>query len=161
MSLFISEAPKSIPHAAKVADVYTLNDHGTAGAVTDQSPQRIDLEDLSSYAYHEGLALFEAKTTNGQGGTPTSPGAAATFTLKYAFSTMLIAAADAPTILQDLASSFVITLPDSNSSAAAGQRIHQSGDPFVVPGRYLYTWYDRDAFATNALVDFDIDLVRV
>jgi hypothetical protein len=163
MARLLNEALKSIPHAENCADVLTLDNHGTTGAVTNQGAALFDLEDeTETNTFHEGLAFFEADTQNGQGGTPTSPGAAATFTLKYAFvNKELAAVADATTVLGTLASSFIITLPDTASAVAAGRRIHQSGTPFIIQGRYLYVWYDRDAFAANALVDFDINLVRV
>jgi hypothetical protein len=163
MARLLNEALKSIPHSENCADVLTLADHGTTGAVTDQGAALFDLEsETDTNTFHEGLAFFEASTQNGQGGTPTSPGAAVTLTLKYAFvNEKLAAVADATTVLADLATSFVITFPDSSSAAAAGKRIHQSGTPFIIQGRYLYVWYDRDAFAANALVDVDINLVRV
>jgi len=157
----IPEAPKSIQHPVNFAVVLDLNNIGTAGAVTDQSPARVDLEDFTNVGYHEGLFVIEAKTTNGQGATPTSPGAAAKVKVYWAMTNELVVAADAPTVLSTCEQSFDCTLPDSNSAAAAGQRVYQSGDPFVGRGRYLYVWYDRDAFAADALIDLSVRLLRV
>jgi hypothetical protein len=154
-------APKSIPFYEVLATLLTLADHGTTGAVTDQGAAKFDLVEggANDVPYHEGLLKIEAKTTNGQGGTPTSPGSGKTITFKYAFCADDLTAADAPTLLANVADSLTITLPDSSSAAVAGQRYHAT-DPFVASGRYLYIWYDRVAFAANALVDLTAKLVR-
>lgn len=44
--------------------------------------------------------------------------------------------------------------------SSAGTAIHQT-DPFVYGGKYLYIWYDRTAFAANALIDVEAKLVRL
>jgi len=163
MSVYIPEAPKAIARTGVAYPIYALADHGTTGAVTDQEPQCIDLESSeNSGTYHEGVGVIEIFTRNGQGATPTSPGAAATYTLFWAFcNTKLDNASDAPTLLSALESSLIVTLPDSALTTVAGQTLQRSGDPFIIPGRYLYTWYSRDAFAANALVDINCDLIRV
>ena len=153
-----SQSPQ-IPVSRAILTALTLSDHGTTGAVTNQGGARFDLEQDAS-DYHEGRVRFEVKSVNGQGGTPTSPGAAATVTFHYAFLSESITASDAPTILPNVDATLVATLPDSNSSGAAGTRYYQTAE-FVCGGRYLYIWYDRDAFAANALIDFTVKLVRV
>lgn len=156
--------PPVVPQSRVILSaLLALNDHGTTGAVTGQGGVVFDLEQDAA-DYHEGLLRIEVKTTNGQGGTPTSPGAAATFSLRYAFLserlTTPLAATDAPTVLANIRQSLVCTLPNSSASTAAGIRWHAT-DPFVYSGRYLYVWYDRDAFAANALIDVAAKLVRV
>lgn len=158
------EAPKSMPHAAAIKSLYNLSGHGSTSPVTDQLPFELDLQDNSDIdTYHEGLAFFEIMTTNGQGGTPTSPGAAVTWTLSYAFVNFQLTdeTVDPPIVLADLASTFQITLPDTALSTAAGQRIFQSGTPFIIQGRYLYCWFDADAFATNAQINLHAKIIRV
>jgi len=281
-----NENKKSIPHSRIIKSLYALADHGTAGAVTDQDPKEFDLDDLGDY--HEGLFMFQLTSLNGQGGTPTSPGAAVTFTLSYAYSTVqLNNPGDAPTTLDGVKTTLVHTFPDNalvasaqaavvltqtanptatetvtlgstvytfeataasaydvaigsdlaetqknflevingtnvrgvqdvdangdlttpvhptvsaitgetadtieitallagtagNSIAstetlaagsfaaatllgglATGANVSQQTDPEIHKGRYLYTWYDRDAYAANALTDVDIDLIRI
>lgn len=152
-------ADKSIPSYKAIVTLFNLANNGTISVVTAQSPTKFDLQDSSVADYHEGLAKIEVLTTNGQGATPTSPGAAESFTIFYAFSDEDLTAADAPTILQNVDASLVCTLPDSSASTAAGIRVHATG-PFVVSGRYLYVWYDRTDFAANALVDLTAKLIR-
>lgn len=152
-------APKSIPHYQAIATILSLADNGTTGAVADQGAAVFDLQDTTVAEYHEGLLRIEVKTTNGQGGTPTAPGASTSYTIHYAFSDDEISAADAPTVLQNIDTTLVCNLPNSSASTAAGIRYHAT-DPFVSAGRYLYVWYDRTAFSANALVDLTAKLVR-
>lgn len=134
------------------------------GALTGQSPTIIDLENGCENG-NEGNLAFEVKTTNGQGGTPTSPGAAVTLTFYYGFTNFPIAAADVPTICANTADlkSFTVTLPNSASSAAAGQRVWKHASAPIVPvsGRYAFYWYDKQAFAANAAVLIEPRFVRV
>jgi hypothetical protein len=134
------------------------------GAATDQNPVFIDLE-VDTENWHEGNVAFEVKTTNGQGGTPTSPGAAVTMTFKFGFTNFVIPAVDVPTVCKDTANlkSFTITLPNSSVATAAGQRIWQSSvaGQYPVTGRYFFWWYDRQAFAANAQVLVQPALYRI
>lgn len=47
-----------------------------------------------------------------------------------------------------------------SGGSAAGSAIHAT-DPFVHAGKYLYVWYDRTAFAANALIDVTAKLIRL
>lgn len=162
---------KDIPISKVIATLLTLTANGTTGAVTNQGAAVLDLTNLSDDNYHQGVLLIEGKTTNGQivqtsagpppvFSTPTSPGSGKTYTLKYAFSEDLISTSDAPTVLAGVATSVTITLPDSAVATAAGQKYHQSAR-ISYAGRYLYTWYDRDAFAASAYVNVTISLKRL
>jgi hypothetical protein len=44
--------------------------------------------------------------------------------------------------------------------SSAGTAIFQT-DPFVHGGKFLYIWYDRLAFAANALIDVEAKLIRL
>lgn len=127
---------------------------GSGSPESSLSPTRYDLNDDG--AAH-GLLVIGVKTTNGQGGTPTSPGASKKFTLHFAFSTdASIAAADAPTILQTKEQTLDCTLPDSNSATVAGQR-HYEHDYVAITGRYLFVWGSTEAFASaNAKINADV-----
>lgn len=166
-------ALKSLSTPAAVATLLSLANDGSTSAVTGQTSRIIDLQDTNGGGlsvgasdrygidgYHEGLFRIVAKTVNGQGGTPTAPGASKSYTLYYAFLHELVALADAPTVLQNIDSSLTLNLPNNNSAAAAGTRYHAS-DNFVIGGRYLYVWYDRSAFDANALVDVTAILQRL
>jgi len=161
MNNLVTEAYKSIPHSASVAATGPVTLVGVAAAA-GLFPVAVDFEDRDVSAYHEGLVAVEVFSINGQGATPTSPGAAATFTVKVAFSTFAeVLATDAPTVLGDSAQSFEVTLPDTASSGAAGRRINVF-DPFVVRGRYLYLWLDKGSFASaDASVEIFYGLIRV
>ena len=160
--------PNRLPYRYLVArDVLATSaviTQSSPGALTDLSPTIIDLENDCEH-YNEGFLAFEVKTTNGQGGTPTSPGAAVTLTFKYGFTNFPVAAADVPTVYKDTADlkTLVCTLPNSASSAAAGQRIWKHGTSPVlqVSGRYAFYWYDKQAFAANAAVLIEPRFVRV
>ena len=133
------------------------------GAATDQSPTIIDLE-LDTENWNEGAVVFEVKTTNGQGGTPTSPGVAVTMTFKYGFTNFPIAAVDVPTICKDSADlkTFTLTLPNQSVATAAGQRVWKaSAGRLTVDGRYFFYYYDRQAFALNAQVLVEPRVYRV
>jgi len=133
------------------------------GAATDQSPTIIDLE-LDTENWNEGTVVFEVKTTNGQGGTPTSPGAAVTMTFKYGFTNFPIAAADVVTICKDSADlkTFTLTLPNQSVATVAGQRVWKAAAGRLnVDGRYFFYWYDRQAFALNAQVLVEPRVYRV
>lgn len=159
--------PNRLPYRYLIArDVLATSaaiTQSTAGALTGQSPTIIDLEDCENC--HEGNLAFEVKTTNGQGGTPTSPGAAVTLTFYYGFTNFPIAAADVPTICASTADlkQFTVTLPNTNSFAAAGQRVWKHATAPIVPvsGRYAFYWYDKQAFAANAAVLIEPRFVRV
>lgn len=161
-------AQKSIPQYAPITTILELTDHGSTSPVVAPAGQAVF--DLQALEYHEGLARIEVWTRNGQGATPTSPGAAATITLHYAFTSTAINDEDdlpdvtspfvnAHSILANIDDTLVITLPDDSASDDEGTRFHAT-DPFVVPGRYLYVWYVRDAFAANALIDLKAKLIR-
>lgn len=47
-----------------------------------------------------------------------------------------------------------------SGGSAAGTAIHSTAS-FVHLGRYLYTWYDRTAFAADALIDVTAKLIRL
>lgn len=47
-----------------------------------------------------------------------------------------------------------------SGGSAAGSALHASA-AFVHLGKYLYVWYDRDAFAANALIDVTAKLIRL
>jgi hypothetical protein len=156
----LQSAPPQIVSARAILTVLSLNNVGTTGAVANQGAAKFDIEQDAS-SYNEGLLKLEVKTTNGQGGTPTTPGSGKKITLHYAFCSDDLTASDAPTVLANVDATLDCTLPDSNSAAAAGTAYHAT-DPFVQAGRYLYVWYDRDAFGSaNALVDLIAKLVRL
>lgn len=156
-----SSSVYSVPVAESIYTFADLADTGTTGAVTYQSAAYVDLRALATY--HEGLLRVEMEGQNGQGGTPTSPGSGVTVTASWFFwngSTELtpanfgsIGTALTPTQL-------VLTLPDSNSTSEAGFSMAAS-DNFIHGGRYIGFWFDRDAFAANALIDLTIRLVRL
>lgn len=138
------------------------------GATTGNSPAIIDLEE-GTVEYHEGNLVFEVSTQNGQGGTPTSPGAAVNINFKVGFftapdtgATPPLVAADAPTVLATLADLTTLTclLPNSSSAAVAGFRIYRTAT-LPVRGRFLAYWYDKDAFAANAVVLVKPRIVRI
>lgn len=133
--------------------VATFADIGTNSAVTGITPVKVD---LASYigAKRSGLLMINVKTTNGQGGTPTSPGSGKKFYLRAAFSEDGgLSAADAPTVLQTKQLTVECALPNTDQSTVAGQR-HYEGSPFVITGRYLFLWGDHDALASaNAKID--------
>jgi hypothetical protein len=171
--MFRPVALKSVVVPRSIQTVLSLANDGTTGAITGEGAMIVDLRSTNGGGlvsgdiygisdYHEGLFKLEAKSVNGQGATPTSPGASKTYTLYYAFlDDSDVALADAPTILANVDQSLSIALPDSNSSAAAGTRYHAT-DLFVCAGRYLYLWYDRTAFASaDALVDLTVKLIRL
>ncbi len=158
-----NEGPKSIPHSRVLQNLYTLADHGTTGAVTDQDPKEFDLDALSQY--HEGLLLFQTTSLNGQGGTPTSPGAAVTFTLDYAYSTVkLNNVGDAPTVLDGVKSSLVHTFPDTAlvASVQATETLTFTGQPLdtetVTLGSTVYTFKTTPASAYDVQIStVDVD----
>ncbi len=151
------QAPKSIPHAIAVwtpLEGVPVGDN-TGGTST---PVVIDFE---LQPYHEGLLIVEAKTTNGQGDTPTSPGSSKTIAISVAFSNDFIAPSDVTALLSTATiTSLTATLPNSNSAGTSGRRYFQS-DPFIHRGRYAYVWYTWDALAVNASVALTVKLVRL
>lgn len=149
---------------------------GTSPA-TGQTLGIWDLE-LGEVEWHEREVAFYVHTTNGGGGTPTSPGAGKTITVKYGFGNWDDVAAtatadaapgnpalaDIPTICQSMGNlqSLVITLPDTSSSSAAGKRLWTPASHLVCTGRYFFAWYDRDGFASaNAVVTMKPRLYRI
>jgi hypothetical protein len=65
--------------------------------------------------------------------------------------------------LEVLADPAAIILPSGallTGGVATGTRINLT-DAFVFGGRYLYTWYDRSAFAANAKLDVTAKLIRL
>lgn len=173
--MFRPGALKSLVVPERIATILSLSDYGSILADTNAPAKILDLRntnggdaiDAPNYVYgvsgyHEGLFRIIAKTTNGQGATPTSPGASKNITLSYCFlDDTSISLPSALTIAQNIDVSLVMDLPDSNSSTAAGTRYHAT-DPIVIGGRYLYTWYTRTAFdSADALVDVDVALIRL
>lgn len=165
-----SAAPKSIPSPGIVSLLLLNGSIGSTGALTNQGVAVVDLSDDAAAAYHEGLLRVEIITVNGQGGTPTTPGAGKTLTVYYAFTSSKITAltgtagitlSDAPTILAAVASTVTVTLPDSNSTGAAGV-VYTQSEPFIHGGRYLYVWYGADAFGSaNSKIALVATLIRL
>lgn len=171
-------ALKSLVTPAKIATILSLSDDGSTSVISNNPAKIIDLRSTSETAntvpidgtllhygitaYHEGLFRIIAKSTNGQGATPTSPGASKNYTLYYAFlHEATLSLSSALTVLQNIDASLVCDLPDDATSGVAGTRYHAT-DPFVIGGRYLYTWYTRSAFANaNSKVDLQVDLIRL
>lgn len=112
------DALKSIPRSKSIATLLSLTNHGTNGAVSGQSPAKLDFKTLAEY--HEGLLRVQLVTTGGAGATPTAVGAGVTFRLWYAFSDDDISTNDIVNTLQTSASSLLCALPNANSVQASG-----------------------------------------
>lgn len=123
----------------------------------------VDLEETPT-EYHEGIVGLHIKTTNGQG-TATTPGAGKTITIKCGFINELLASADVATICQSMGDLLTVTatLPDTASSAAAGQRVWTPAtNKRDVTGRYFFAYWDKVAFgAAASSVLMNISLVRI
>jgi len=123
----------------------------------------VDLEETPT-EYHEGFVGLHIKTTNGQG-TATTPGAGQTITVKCGFISELLASADVATSCQSRGDlrTVTATLPDTASSAAAGQRIWTpASNKRDVTGRYFFAYWDKVAFgAAASSVLMNIALVRI
>ena len=133
----------------------------SGAAQTGVYAAEIDLFGDSMAQPHGNNFVLNVLTQNGQGTPATSPGAAVTVTIKYAFATTPISpVAAAPLVFPAIASSLACVLPDSNSAAIAGYAQY-STDIFPVMGRYLYVWLDMQAFAANAQVLLTVNLVSV
>jgi hypothetical protein len=167
-------AAKQIPEAAVISTIINDRQEGGTGTLTAQAEGYVDLIKahfdavgdstlvrVPVISYHEGLFRLFAKTVNGQGGTPTAPGASKFYTFYYAFCHQEIANADAPTVLDPLKNSFVLNLPNTSATDKTGT-IFSASDIFPIAGRYLYFWIDRTAFANaNSLVKLRLELVRL
>lgn len=93
-------APKQIPSPAVILNLLSLTANGTTGALTNQGATVFDLNDETICKFNEGLLRIEGTVTDGQGATPTLPGASKNYTIHYAFrTTPLPSALDAPTVL--------------------------------------------------------------
>jgi hypothetical protein len=167
-------APKQTPSTAIIATPISRTE-GSIGVITAQPEGFVDLnkwagEPLTAAEvtagripvlfYHEGIFRLFAKTINGQGGTPTSPGVGKSYTFYFAFSNEQILNADAPTVLDAVKQSFSLNLPNTAATDKTGTVIAAS-DIFPIGGRYLYFWIDRTAFAANALVQLALNLSRL
>ena len=124
----------------------------------------VDLEETPT-EYHEGFVGLFIKTTNGQGGTPTTPGIGKTITVKCGFINELLASADVSTICQSMGDLLTVTatLPDTALTTAAGQRIWTPAtNKRDVTGRYFFAYWDKVAFgAAASSVLMNISLVRI
>jgi hypothetical protein len=131
--------------------IIVVDNQGGASALLDQAPAVINLRQFNA---QDRLLVFNVHTTNGQGGTPTAPGANKQFKFFYAFHDEgNLTLADVPTLLATKERSLNCDLPNSNSSAAAGQRHHSTVEPVLATGDYMYVWYDIDALVANSLID--------
>lgn len=131
------------------------------GSSTGLLASELDLLDDTAIGWHRNVFVAEVATTNGQGSTPTSPGADATITLNIAFSSQkLSAASDAPTILGAVKSTLTCTLKNTSASTAAGKAVYQSPSLQAL-GKYLYAWLDKSAFASNASVAVTARLIAI
>lgn len=139
------------------APLLTLSEVGSDSELTELVPTRFDTQDDLGGA--SGLLILSAKTRNGAGGTPTSPGAGKTVRVQYAFSELELTEDDAPSLLDNVASSLVCTLPDSathTDNSPLGTRYNET-TALVITGRYLYLWGDTDAFdSANAKIDVTV-----
>lgn len=133
------------------APILNLTGIGQYPAGTGQNHTQVDLQSPEG-VIPPGLVLT-AKTTNGSGGSPTSPGAAKKWVLVWAFSNNQITGSNIQMMLQTRASQLLCTLPDTNLSDASGQREYAT-TRCDVTGRYLYVWWSSDAYDSgNALID--------
>lgn len=149
--------PKSIPDPTALTTVSFPSTGDASGGVSNA--QLISFPDLS---FHEGLLLAEVTTVNGQGGTPTAPGASKTITVFFAMcDNAALSLSAAPSILGGANLLTVAgALPNSSSSGNAGTRIFQS-DVSIHRGKYGYVWVAWDALATNALVNITVKIIRL
>ena len=146
-----------------LVDTYLTGSPGVTGveAGSNLAPAKLDIQSAplrvdASGRQAEGMVL-DIKTVNGQGETPTSPGSAATITVKYAWSFYDYAVEDAPIALAAVATSITCTLPNTAESDIDGESRYSSG-LLEQQGRYLYVWIDKSAFAENASVSLTVHL---
>ena len=124
----------------------------------------VDLEETPT-EYHEGFVGLFVKTTNGQGGTPTTPGIGKTITVKCGFINELLASTDVSTVCQSMGDLLTVTatLPDTPLTTAAGQRIWTPAvNKRDVTGRYFFAYWDKVAFgAATSSVLMNLSLLRI
>jgi hypothetical protein len=146
-----------------LVDTYLTGSPGVTGALAAAGliPAKLDIQSAplrvdASGRQTEGMVL-DIRTVNGQGDTPTSPGEAATITVKYAWSFHDYLVDEAPYALAAVATSITCTLPNINASDITGESRYSSG-LLEQQGRYLYVWIDKSAFAINGVVSLSVYL---
>ncbi|MEW6306183.1 MAG: hypothetical protein AB1705_22180 [Verrucomicrobiota bacterium] len=115
----------------------TFNNLSGSNVIETATCVRVDL--LADDHQSLPALVLVAKTTNGQGATPTSPGTSQTFVLYYAFSHVAVAVEQAWPVLENRLAFLSCALPDTDASDYTGQRETVSAR-LPVTGRYLFLW---------------------
>ena len=124
-----------INSGSALIDLAAIVDFGW-GTAAGQNAQKVDLTDNEAGSAPAAVALI-ARTTKGQGDTPTAPGAAKVWRVQYAFSDNVIALADAPAVLANRVANLDCSLPNTDTADVR----ENASARVAVTGRYLYVWW--------------------